>query len=155
MDLICIYFWFTVDLRTANFYASQTWSVFSIYIYIYIYRYIFIWWSHCLHLLFISLSLVKYNDLFTPQNTEWCFRTPLRVYCNTTDVWRPDHSFFTLVSMDHHDRSILGASSRFLVGGWKCKLCGWTERCPQNGGQSNVTEISDVWESWEHQGNGL
>jgi hypothetical protein len=31
----------------ANFYARQTWSAFSIYI----------WWSHCLHLLFISVSL--------------------------------------------------------------------------------------------------
>ena len=47
MDLICIYFWFKTDLRTANFYARQTWSVFSTYI----------WWSHCLHLFFISLSL--------------------------------------------------------------------------------------------------
>jgi hypothetical protein len=35
----------------------------------------------------------KGNDLFTPQNTEWCIRTPLRVYCNTTDTRRSDYSF--------------------------------------------------------------
>ena len=71
VDLICIY-----TLENGQFLCkTDLVSVFYIYLMITLLTsalYFFIAW--------------KCNDLFTPQNTEWCIRTSLHVYCNTTDV---------------------------------------------------------------------
>ena len=51
--------------------------------------------------------------------------------------------------MDHHDRSILGASSRFLVGGWSASAAGGRNSVPK----TMVTALLQKYQMYGKVGN--